>query len=299
LLKPNGYFGFLTSSSWLDVEYGFALQEWVLRHFRILAVMESAAEPWFEDARVKTCITILQRCDDENERMANRVRFVRFNRELADVIGIPPGQDESARQNAVERLRDRILKARADYQDEDLRIVVKVQQDLWNDGVRAGAILRDVEPESLAEEYENSDKVESDEREQPAGEVAGTRKENGSYRAGKWGRYVRAPDFYFEIMRRFAKRFVALGEIATIRFGVKTGCDAFFMPKDITAKMLEEHQNDRVFRQHAGGAPRRDVESGKLKIIEAGDGSIHPIEAKYLAAEVHSLKAVLNGINTW
>ena len=288
LLKPNGYFGFLTSSSWLDVEYGFALQEWVLRHFRILGVMESAAEPWFEDARVKTCITILQRCDDENERMANRVRFVRFNRELADVIGIPPGQDESARQNAVERLRDRILKARADYQDEDLRIVVKVQQDLWNDGVRAGAILRDVEPESLAEEYENGGEGESDEREQPAGEVAGTQKENGSYRAGKWGRYVRAPDFYFEIMRRFAKRFVALGEIATIRRGITSGCDAFFMPKDITAKMLEDHQSDRAFRQHAGGAPRRNVELGKLRIIEAGDGSVHPIESRYLSPELHS-----------
>ena len=79
LLKPDGYFGFLTSSSWMDVEYGFALQGWMLRHFRILAVMESAAEPWFEDARVKTCIAILQRCDDEAARMANRVRFVRFS----------------------------------------------------------------------------------------------------------------------------------------------------------------------------------------------------------------------------
>ena len=43
---------------------------------------------------------------------------------------------------------------------------------------------------------------------------------------------------------------------------------------------------------HAGGAPRKDVESGKLRIIEAGDGSVHPIEAKYLAPEVHSLMKV-------
>jgi methylase of polypeptide subunit release factors len=72
LLKPDGYFGFLTSSSWLDVEYGFALQGWMLRHFKILAILESTAEPWFEDARVKTCVTILQRCDDETARMENR-----------------------------------------------------------------------------------------------------------------------------------------------------------------------------------------------------------------------------------
>lgn len=60
-LKEGGYFGFLTSSSWLDVEYGFPLQRWMLENFRIIAVCESEAEPWFEDARVKTCATILQR----------------------------------------------------------------------------------------------------------------------------------------------------------------------------------------------------------------------------------------------
>ena len=64
-----------------------------------------------------------------------------------------------------------------------------------------------------------------------------------AYRAGKWGRYVRAPDVYFDIMRRFCVRFVALGEIATIRFGVKTGCDAFFMPLDITADVLAAHES--------------------------------------------------------
>ncbi len=140
LLKEGGYFGFLTSSSWMDVEYGFALQGWMLRHFRVLAVMESAAEPWFEDARVKTCVAILQRCDDEAARMANRVRFVRFDRKLAEIIGILPGRDEEARQAALEALRERILDTDADCQNDDLRIIVKAQSDLWADGLRAGAI---------------------------------------------------------------------------------------------------------------------------------------------------------------
>jgi len=260
LLKEDGYFGFLTSSSWLDVEYGFPLQGWLLRHFRILAIMESGAEPWFEDARVKTCVTILQRCEDDARRMDNLVRFVRFDRRLADIIGIPAGQDEEAREAAYARLRKRILDAQQDYQDQDVRIIIKSQKDLWSDGVHAAKILK------------------------AKGEI----EFSGSYGAGKWGRYLRAPDFYFEIMRRFGGRFVALGEIANIRFGVKSGCDAFFMPKDITKKMLREHQSVRAFRQYAGGAPRRTVESGKLKIIQAGDGSIHPIEAKYLAPELHS-----------
>ncbi|MBM4026314.1 MAG: SAM-dependent DNA methyltransferase [Planctomycetes bacterium] len=287
LLRQDGYFGFLTSSSWLDVEYGFALQGWVLRHFKILAIMESAAEPWFEDARVKTCTTILQRCDDEKARMDNRVPFVRFSRRLADIIGVAPGQNEDARQASIEGLRYRILGVETDHQNQDMRIIVKTQRDLWNDGVRAGTILGNVELEPLAEEYENGHEPEED-TPVPA-QPSKHGKENGDYHAGKWGRYLRAPDFYFEIMHRLGARFVSLGAIATVRRGITSGCDAFFMPKDITHHMLVKYDVDRVFRQHAGGAPRKDVDSGKLKIIEAGDGSIHPIEAKYLAPEVHSL----------
>jgi methylase of polypeptide subunit release factors len=292
LLKPDGYFGFLTSSSWMDVEYGFALQGWMLRHFRILAVMESAAEPWFEDARVKTCVAILQRCDDESTRMANRVRFVCFRRKLADIIGVAPTpENEAARQTAIEALRKAILDTNADRQNDDLRIIVKTQQDLWNDGVRAGHILGDADLEQLAEEYENG---EGEDDQTPAADQAPVpaKKENGDYNAGKWGRYVRAPDIYFDIMRRFRKRFVTVGEIADVRFGVKGGCDAFFMPKDVSAEMLAKHEADRAFRGGTGGAPRTDVESGKLRIIEAGDGSVHPIEARYLAPELHSLMKV-------
>ncbi len=294
LLKPEGYFGFLTSSSWMDVEYGFALQGWMLRHFKILAVMESAAEPWFEDARVKTCVAILQRCGDEAARMANRVRFVRFTRKLADIIGIPPGQDEDARQTAIEALRKRILDADADREDEELRIIIKTQSELWADGVRAGVILGDARATEAPDESDEDSEADSDEAEtEEADFAAGVfGNEPQPYRAGKWGRYVRAPDIYFDFMRRFGNRFVALGEIAAIRFGVKSGCDAFFMPRDVSADMLAKHETDRAFREHCGGAPRKDVVAGKLRIIEAGDGSVHPIEANYLAGELHSMMKV-------
>lgn len=52
-LREDGWFGFLTSSSWLDARYGFALQRWILQNFRLVAVIESVDEPWFEDARVE------------------------------------------------------------------------------------------------------------------------------------------------------------------------------------------------------------------------------------------------------
>ena len=94
-LKENGWFGFLVSSSWLDAEYGFPLQEWVLSNFRIHAILESNAEPWFEDARVNTCVVILQRCSDATKRRNQMVRFVRLDKPLKSILGERP--DENAR----------------------------------------------------------------------------------------------------------------------------------------------------------------------------------------------------------
>jgi hypothetical protein len=290
LLKPDGYFGFLTSSSWLDVEYGFALQGWILRHFKVLAIMESAAEPWFTDARVKTVATILQRCDDEAERMDNRVHFVRFEKPLREIVGPVPEKGDWSCRNPVDELRDTILRAQFDEDHPGYRILVKEQRRLWEAGVRAGSILRAVDIPELDTEDEDDGAAEAtaDESQAPDNHQAAMAFHEGEYVAGKWGRYVRAPTLYFRLLERFGRRFVLLGEIANVRFGVKSGCDAFFMPTDVTAWILHECATDTAFRRRAGGAPRKEVESGKLRIVQAGDGSVHAIEAEFLAPEVHS-----------
>jgi hypothetical protein len=63
------------------------LQSWVLTNFKIHAILESNAEPWFEDARVKTCAVILQKCDDPAERNAQLVKFVRLDTPLKTILG--------------------------------------------------------------------------------------------------------------------------------------------------------------------------------------------------------------------
>jgi len=141
LLKEGGYFGFLTSSSWLDVDYGFALQGWILKGFKLIAVIESLDEPWFKDARVKTCITILQRCDDLKSRMENVVRFVRLLKPVKEILGDRPHGDEAARQNAAEALRRIILHTDAPFSNAQMRIIPVTQQVLWDEGVRAGSLL--------------------------------------------------------------------------------------------------------------------------------------------------------------
>lgn len=293
-LREGGYFGFLTSAQWLDVQYGFALQRWILKNFRIVAIMESSAERWFPDARVKTCITVLQRCSDPHTREQNVVRFVRFEAPLEALIGVSAsggvGSDaersERARQAAVGRLRDTIEHQEEDCHDPRWRILLVRQGDLWDQGVRAGALLAKAEPEASEDGDEEADDGGEGETAADQGDLDAT-----DYAAGKWGRYLRAPDLYFELMQKYPARFVCLGEIAQIRFGLKSGCDAFFMPRDVTAETLGVLTDAAKFRTKFG-VPRRAVEDGTVKIIKDGAGSLFPIEAEYLQPEVHNLMNV-------
>ena len=229
-LKDNGWFGFVVSSSWLDAEYGFALQEWILTHFKIHAILESNAEPWFEDARVNTCAVILQRCDDPKERHEQLVKFVRLDAPLADILGERP--DENSRQTAAEKFRDTISRCKQDTAKDQFRIVVVPQKKLWEDGLRAGKLFALQKQRSLGEGIRRVSVSDEDDDENGDN---GVYDENGNgvlhddggigygpkYGGGKWGKYLRAPNLYFQIMERYASRFVPLGEIATIRFGGK------------------------------------------------------------------------------
>ena len=295
-LRDEGWFGFLVSSSWLDVEYGFALQEWALRNFRIQAIFESTAEPWFEDARVKTCAVIMQRCKDEAKRMSHAVKFVRLTVPLREILG--ERLDESSRQKAAERFRKLVADTKKDTVRLDFRIIVKMQSELWNEGLRVARLFELQKQREAAEakstgESQPESNGDDDEDNESAQDAFGAVLPSG-YGGGKWGKYLRAPDLYFQIMQRYGDRFVQFGEIATIRFGVKSGCDAFFMPRDVSARFLKEYPTTNEWKDAPIYSPckRTEVETGNAKLIMAGNGTVHPIESKYLAPEVHSLMEV-------
>ncbi|MFA5746797.1 MAG: DNA methyltransferase, partial [Candidatus Paceibacterota bacterium] len=51
----------------------------------------------------------------------------------------------------------------------------------------------------------------------------------GQYIGDKWGsKYLRAPDIFFTILEKGKGKFVKLGNIADVRFGIKTGVNEFF-----------------------------------------------------------------------
>ena len=268
-LKDDGWLCLLTSSQWLDVEYGFRLQEWILRNFEIVAVFESIDEPWFVGARVATAVTILRRQSEDNKRLQNTVRFVQLRRPIREILAHDDTRVGAF--EAADTFRDEILGLQENTVNERYRARLVRQGDLWKDGVRLGVIMG-------RSKYPGSDDPEV---------------QDGDYYGGKWGIHLRAPNLWFELLDNLGTRFTPLGDIAEVRFGVKTGNDSFFFPIDASAQCLAAHADPIEFKM-TYGVPRKAVESGQVKLVRCGEGrgEIRPIEARYLEPELHSLMEI-------
>lgn len=268
-LHHGGWLGLLTSSQWLDVDYGFRLQDYILRNFEVHAIFESLDEPWFVGARVATCATLLRRQRDESARMNHRVRFVQLRRPIAEVLG-HDGTAAGAVE-AADRFRDLVCHAKEDVTTPEYRLRIVRQGDLWNDGVRLGNVLGKSQTE-------------------PAKDPS---RQAGDYYGGKWGMHLRAPDLWAQLIAKHGDRFAPLGDFADVRFGVKSGKDSFFFPIDASEEVLRQYPNTDDFEAEFG-VSRRQVESGKVKIVKCGEGrsELRPLEAELLEPEVHSLMGI-------
>jgi len=268
-LKKDGYVCLLTSSQWLDVEYGFRLQEWILRNFEIAAVFESIDEPWFVGARVATTVTILRRQEDTAKRMQNIVRFVQLRRPVAKILSNDGTMAGAV--NSADALRDEILSLQASTVNDRYRARRVNQGDLWREGVKLGRIMGKSKYSASGDPHQ----------------------QDGQYYCGKWGMYLRAPDLWFDLLDNYSENFAPLGALAEVRFGVKSGKDAFFFPVDCTEECLSKDGNPWTFELQYG-VPRERVSSGEVKLVLCGEGrgEIRPIESEYLEPEVHSLMEI-------
>lgn len=279
-LHDGGRLCFLTSSQWLDVDYGFRLQEYILRNFEIEAVYESLDEPWFVGARVVTCATILRRQRIEIERMNHIVRFVQLRRPIIELLtndGTTAGAVAAA-----DNLRDKIEGLQENYSGRDFRVRLINQGDLWRNGVALGQLLSRGKPSQSKKHAA-----------QPAASTALRGQQGERYVGGKWGQYVRAPDFWFELIDRCGAKLVPLAKVAQVRFGVKTGSDGFFLPVDASEAELKKWSDPSQFEEQHG-VGRAAVESGQLKVVRCGEklGEMRVLEASVLEPEVHNLKDV-------
>ncbi len=259
-LPEGGYVGFLTGSGWLDNEYGFKLQEFMLKRFQVLAVLESAVEPWFTEARVNTAATILRRTDDPQARANNDIKFVLLRQKLSELL--PQTENEAVRQQAIDALVAEIEGLTESTQDDRWRVRVVNQGQL----TLAGWEFKDEDAELPADWDGDCDML---------------REQEGRYVGTKWSIYLRAPDLFFELLDAFGDRLVPLRQVATVKYGVKSGADKFFYVQDIT----DDLDNETLAEVY--GLARS--QTGSVRVVKAGDGSAHLIEVQYLEPLVFSV----------
>lgn len=264
LVRPGGYIGMITSVGWLDTEYGFRLQEFFLQHFRIVAIIESEVDKWFEDARVQTVVTILQREPSETARRANRARFILLRKPIGEIwsalLSAPVSAEaETMRQHDMDAVRDLIEEVVENQTTDYWRVRVFAQSDLWDMGRQV--MVSDSEEENFTETP-------------------------GKYNAGKWGQFLRAPDVWAELLARCRHRMVPLSNIAQIRRGFTSGIDKFYCVRDVTDQELQRIEEPLRF-QEKWGVTRSETKD--VRIVLDGDGGLHLIEARFLEPEFHRL----------
>jgi len=240
-VKESGYLGLLTHSSWVDVDYGKYLQEFFLKHFNIVAMLEPQAEHWFPAVDVNTSITILQRCNKKAERSNNTVKFVQMKAPLSEFLPKYGGEEE--RMTAFENMVSRIEGADSLQEDDLWRIFPVKQSDLWNEGLD----------------------------------------EDGNFTGSKWGKYLRAPDIFFQILERGKSKFTQLNKFADVKFATKTGANDFFFVSDIT-----DETSEAELKQYGISLANKK----RLRLVESGDGGRYVIEAQYLKPLVKSTRDI-------
>jgi hypothetical protein len=215
LLNDHGTFCFITSNSWLDVEYGKVLQEFLCKYVPITAIYDNPKRS-FTHADVNTIIALFgapeakQRSLGDwfngviggNEKVWPNIKsvakFVMFKKPFEEVL---------SSQNLVSIENVKVKEKGKEITDlvknvvstNDYRIFPTLQEDLLQDGWE------------YPENYKNG------------------RFKSGSYEGNKWGgKYLRAPDIFYTVLEKGKGNLVELGKIAKIRRGFTTGANEFF-----------------------------------------------------------------------
>jgi type I restriction enzyme M protein len=140
LLKEDGYLGFITSNSWLDVDFGETLQKFMTENFHVVAIIDSKVERFFESADVNTNITILRKLKSGEKRDDLKTKFVYLKKKLSEILKEFKNEDN---------LRDFIEKQNELFENEFLRINPIFQNEIskeskWSKFLKAPKIYWEI-----------------------------------------------------------------------------------------------------------------------------------------------------------
>ena len=209
LLNREGVLCFITSYSWLDVDYGKELQEFLCKYVEIIAIYDNPKRS-FTHADVNTTITLLSAPLTRNDEFKTGDKWLALGNTAKFVMFKKPFEQAINSQNLIEidslkiKVKGKELSELFNnvLDTEYYRCFPIIQEDLLEDGWKY--------------------------KKKPL-----QRFKNGSYDRNKWGnKFLRAPNIFYKILKKYGHLFIPLKEVADIRFGIKTGANKFFYLKE-------------------------------------------------------------------
>lgn len=244
LLKPHGVLVYITSNSWLDVEFGLRLQEFILRYGKLRYVIDSLYRS-FEQADINTVITAFQRKDiDEASILDNHfINFVLLKKTFEEII------------------TDDVVEITSTYPLYVDRSDIIKEYELFGANVKfyesALARIRYITEKGLAKLGESKLNGES----------------LGGYKGEKWGGLlIRAPEIFYRIVDKNKDKLVRLGEVAEVKFGIKTGANDFFYLRKLDKRPVCPlcgivHEEESLVPVENGAGWKGYIEKGFLRPV--------------------------------
>lgn len=226
LLEEGGSLVYVTSNSWLGVNFGDELREYLLEELDLRYVFHNDVQRTFEEADVNTAITVV----NNRIRGDSTTQFTSFQEPYEEAIQFKTMADFlEERENSGDPFKFQYHSSRRER--------VLPRTTLWKEG--GGEI--------------------SDNSENPTTQL------RGSYSGDKWMKYLRAPDIYFDIDRR-EDIFTTLDELGDVNTALLTGANPFFIlpqpgdeNRNWSAEMIESTGNLRLTSKE--GNKEIDIES--------------------------------------
>ena len=259
LLNRKGIHVFICSNSWLDVDYGTWLQEFFLRQAPLYFVIDNHARRSFVRADINTIITVTGA--PGRVKKDHTVKFVAFKQPFENVV-------LSDNMLAIEHA-EKIIK------NDSFRVSPLTVSELLEEGSEIIQESSDLNNYSMLSKN--------------VGRL-------GKYLGDKWGgKYLRAPDIFFTILEKGKDKLIRLGDIAEVRFGIKTGANEFFY-----LEPLCPGSRPGLLRVRNGAGWEGEIEEEFLKPViksprECRSIIINPEDMRYRIFMCHKDKTELKG----
>ncbi len=283
LLNRTGVHVFICSNSWLDVAYGAWLQEFFLRQAPLYLVIDNHARRSFARADVNTVITVAGA--PMGVGRDHIVRFVALKKPFEEVV---QSDKLLSIEGATSTLRDESFRVLPVPTRELLSAGCEVVQHRDESQGNSGSLVGLFQEEPPSDQDSPSLYSTSQPR-TPTSLL-------GKYVGEKWGgHYLRAPDIFFTILERGKDKLVRLGDIAEVRFGIKTGANDFFYLEPVCSG-----SRPGLLRVRNGAGWEGEIEKEFLKPVikspqECRSIVIKPEELKYHLFMCHESKKSLKG----